>query len=264
MKKIALTSLLAVMAVSGADAAAKNVLDGNPLYMPQKHHFVSETSLESHTQGTRDVTLGERFGVGFTDSFMLAVETSMSENNTFSSVSWNDVEVDATYRLIGSGSWKMDLGAGYGMGPMRAYGYKFLDKDLTTYAARIGVRGGYVHKDWTLAGHFNLIYANSEMFNWADDKDMWQNHIMNLGFTGFWQMSDYWSWVVSADYFKILDRYGDPEAAGYWDVTAGLNLNIDTTKYIGLYITKEIDHTGKGQWEDLDGFGFGAKFGVDF
>ena len=39
MKKIALTSLLSVFAVSGAYAA--NTIDGNPLYMPKAGHFYS-------------------------------------------------------------------------------------------------------------------------------------------------------------------------------------------------------------------------------
>ena len=48
MKKIALTSLLAVFTASGAMAA--NVIDGNPLYMPGQNHFYSVTNLSSHTE----------------------------------------------------------------------------------------------------------------------------------------------------------------------------------------------------------------------
>ena len=47
MKKLALTSLLAVFAISGAHAA--NVIDGNPLYMPGQNHFYSVSTLGSHT-----------------------------------------------------------------------------------------------------------------------------------------------------------------------------------------------------------------------
>ena len=83
MKKIALTSLLAMFAVSGAQAAAKNVMDGNPLYMPKAGHFFSETTLASQTEETRDWTLGERFGFGVTDNFAIALQTSMSELNGF-------------------------------------------------------------------------------------------------------------------------------------------------------------------------------------
>lgn len=263
MKKIALTSLLAVFAVSGAQAAAKNVLDGNPLYMPQKNHFVSETYLESHTNATNEATLGERFGYGITDRAMVAVETSFSELDAFDTASWNEVALDGAYRVIGDGAWKLDLTAGYGVDAMRAYHTDFLDKGETLYTWTAGVRGGYVQKDWTLMGRLNFIYANTESFNWNED-EMWANHIMNVGFSGFWKMSDYWSGVVSADYYKVLDRYSEPDAAGYWDLSAGLNLNLDATKYVGVYVTKEVNHVAKGEWKAADGFGFGAKFGIDF
>ena len=263
MKKIALTSLLAVFAVSGAQAAAKNVLDGNPLYMPQENHFVSETYLESNSQSTNEATLGEYFGYGITDRLMVGLETSVSEMDAFDTTSWNEVALDAKYRVIGDGAWKLDLTAGYGVDAMRAYHEKFLDKDATFYMWTAGVRGGYVQKDWTLMGRLNLIYANTESFNWNED-EMWANHIVNLGFSGFWRMSDYWSGIVSADYYKIMDHYSRPEAAGSWDLSAGLNLNIDPTKYVGVYVTKEINHVAAGKWEAEDGFGFGAKFGIDF
>lgn len=266
MKKIALTSLLAVFAVSGAQAAAKNVLDGNPLYMPQKNHFVSETYLESHTNATNEATLGERFGYGITDRAMVAVETSFSELDAFDTASWNEVALDGAYRVIGDGAWKLDLTAGYGVDAMREYHTDFLDKGETFYTWTAGVRGGYVQKDWTLMGRLNFIYANTESFNWNEDNDdgMWKNHIMNVGFSGFWKMSDYWSGVVSADYYKVLDRYSEPDAAGYWDLSAGLNLNLDATKYVGVYVTKKVNHVAKGEWKAADGFGFGAKFGIDF
>ena len=263
MKKIALTSLVAVFAVSGANAAAKNVLDGNPLYMPQKNHFVSETYLESNSQSTNEATLGEYFGYGITDRLMVGLETSVSEMDAFDTTSWNEVALDAKYRVIGDGAWKLDLTAGYGVDAMRAYHTDFLDKDATFYAWTVGVRGGYVQKDWTLMGRLNLIYANTESFNWNED-EMWANHIVNLGFSGFWRMSDYWSGIVSADYYKVMDHYSSAEAAGSWDLSAGLNLNIDPTKYVGVYVTKEINHVAAGKWEAEDGFGFGAKFGIDF
>ena len=264
MKKIALTSLLAMCVASGAQAAARNVMDGNPLYMPEQGHFFSETSLGSHTYDSRDWTVGERFGYGITDRLAVAAQTSMSEVGGFENFAWNEIAVDAAYRLIGDGAWKMDLLAGYGMTPMRAYHHNFADKHKTTYAWNAGVRGGYVDKDWTLMAHANFIYTNAEAFNWAYDDEMWATHRINVGFGGHWKMSDYWTGVVTADYYKILDRYSDPENRGYWDLTAGLNFSIDATKYAGLYFTKEINHVAKGVWDTADGLGFKVKFGVDF
>lgn len=264
MKKIALTSLLAALVASGANAAAKNVLDGNPLYMPAKGHFVSETTVDSATYASRDWSLGERFGWGITDRLAVAVETSVSETALFSNFSWNEVAVDAAWRLIGDGAWKLDVVGGYGVDSMRAYHHHFWDKDATIYAWNAGVRGGYVTKDWTLMAHANFIYANSESFNWGNDTDMWMNHILNIGFGGHWQMNDFWSTVVTADYMKVMDRYGEPYNTGVWELTAGLNLNLDASKYVGIYVSKDIEHVAQGVWEVQDGFGFGAKFGVDF
>ena len=48
MKKVALTSLIAMFAFAGAHAA--NVIDGNPLYMPKAGHFYSVSDLGSHSE----------------------------------------------------------------------------------------------------------------------------------------------------------------------------------------------------------------------
>ena len=40
--------------------------------------------------------------------------------------------------------------------------------------------------------------------------------------------------------------------------------NIDETKFVGAYITKEMSHVAEGDWEFVDGFGFGVNFGIDF
>ena len=64
-----------------------------------------------------------------------------------------------------------------------------------------------------------------------------------------------------------MDRYGRPDNPGYWDLTAGLNLSIDATKYVGAYLTKDVVHSkilSDGNWEIVDGFGMGVKFGIDF
>lgn len=272
MKKIALTSLLAVVAASAAHAGV-NVLDGNPLYMPQKGHFYSETSLSSGTNTTTAVELGEEFWFALTDRLAFSVATSISENDWFEGSSWNGMAFDAKYRLIGNGAWKMDFVGGFSLNPMWADHRPTMSASDTTYTWIGGIRGGYVNGDWTIAAHANFIYRNNEMFNWAngDNGDVlwpngepWMNHILNLGVAGHWTMSDSWSALVTADYYKSFDHYSDVESYGRWDVTAGLNYNIDTTKYVGVYVSKEVQHEGAGSWVVEDGFGFGAKFGIDF
>lgn len=295
MKKIALTSLLAVFAAAGAQAA--NTFDGNPLYMPQKGHFYSETALESDTKNVNEVSLGETFGFGITDRLAISVNTSASEANWFGKKSmsgtemveagedqnaqpiyeevavaagngnaWNELGADLTWRVINDSAWKLDIMGGFEMMPVWGDHMSFMDKDATTYMWTAGVRGGYVTEDWTLSAHANFIYANSEAFNWGDDDPVWQNHIMNLGVAGHWTMSDTWSAVASADYFKVMDHYNDVENKGWWELSLGLNMNIDDTKYVGAYLTKEMAREAAGvlDVDDVNGYGVGLKFGIDF
>ena len=261
MKKIALTSVLAVLATTGANAA--NVIYGNPLYMPQKGHFVSETVVGSHSENDQDWSLGERFGWGITDRLTVGLTTSVTEHAFFENFSWNEVAVDGAYRLIDDYAWKLDVLAGFEVTPMRAFHNSMWEKDMTTYSWIAGVRGGYMTEDWTLAAHANFIYTNSGMFNWAYDDEYTTNHNLNLGVAGHWTFSDRWSAIASADYYKTLDSYFDANNHGLWELAAGLNFNFDATKYLGVYISKDIVHNDGG-WESQDGIGFGAKFGIDF
>ena len=265
MKKIALTSLLAVAAVSAAHASI-NVIDGNPLYMPKAGHFYSETALSSHTENVDAVTLGENFGYGILDSLAVSVNTSLSEANWFEANAWDELGADLTWRVIDGKAWKLDVMGGFEMGQMWGDHLPFLDKDATFYAWSAGVRGGYVTNDWTLSAHANFIYTNSEAFNWGKDNPFWVNHALNFGVAGHWTMSDTWSALVAADYYKVMDHYNDEENKGYWDLTLGLNMNIDTTKYVGVYLTKTMTREAEGELDvdDYDGYGFGAKFGIDF
>ena len=262
MKKIALTSLLAVFAAAGANAA--NTMDGNPLYMPQKGHFYSETSLASATDETNRATLGEEFGYGITDRLAVSVHTSLSEGDWFDYNAWDEMGADLKWRVIGDGAWKLDLIGGFDMGPVWGDHSPWLEKDDTMYMWKAGIRGGYMTEDWTLSAHANFLYLNTEAFNWGDDEPYYENHILNLGVAGHWAMSDRWSAVASADYFKVLDHYNEMETFGYWTIAAGLNMNIDDTKYVGAYVTKDIEHEAAGEWVVQDGFGFGVKFGIDF
>jgi hypothetical protein len=78
-------------------------------------------------------------------------------------------------------------------------------------------------------------------------------------------LNNRWNLVSGAEYTKSLDHYS--ETPGMWELTFGANYNIDATKYVGAYITKDIVHTkfpADGTWEVEDGFGMGVKFGVDF
>ena len=156
MKKIALTSLLAVFAVSGAHAA--NVIDGNPLYLPAQNHFYSETSMETSTNNVDLVTFDEEFGYGITDRWAVNIDTSISEDDWFKKTEWDSFGLGLTYRVADYTNWKFDVMGGYGVGPVwdAHNGFlkgRFLAKSQTEYLWTVGVRGGYTTDDFTIAGH---------------------------------------------------------------------------------------------------------------
>ena len=259
MKKLALTSLLAVVAATGAHAA--NVIDGNPLYMPKAGHFYSETSLGSHSEATEDWTLGETFGYGVTDKLVVFGETSLSEAESFDGMSWNEFVIGGAFRALDKGAWKVDAYGTYGVMPVWGDHRPFLDEDDTGYAWTLGVRGGYTTAQWTVAGHLAFNYGNEESFNWGDEG----RHLWTLGVDGQYVIDSNWNLVAGLEYTGTTDD--DFENAGIWDATFGVSYNIDATKYVGAYVSGRMDHHGgdaADEWEWQDGFGFGVKFGIDF
>lgn len=270
MKKIALTSLLAVFAVSGAHAA--NVINNNPLYRPEAGQFYSVTSVDSHTENTKSVGLQEEFGYGITNRLAVSMSTGVEQSDWFDSAEWSDFNIGANFRALDMGNWKGDLYAGYGVAPIWGHNVylvpseknvDFLDKDFTMYGWTVGARGGYATDMWTVAGHVEFNYINTESFNWNDDG----LHAISAGVDGQLVLNQYWNLTAGAEYTGILDDklWGAKiEHAGTWTAKFGANFNFDSDKFIGAYVSKEMSHADAGKWEIADGFGFGATFGIQF
>lgn len=254
MKKLALTSLLAVFAVSGANAA---VINDNPLYRPGEGHFYSMTSVESHSEHTNAWALGEEFGYGITDRLAVELGTSVSEADWFDAASWNEFQLGLNYRALDYGNWKADVFGAYSLNPVWGNHVPFLDEDYTTYTWTIGLRAGYVADCWTVAGHFAYDYVNTESFNWGDDG----LHKLRAGLDGFLSLTSDWAVLAGVEYTGITNDEADN--AGTWTGKLGVNYNIDESKFVAAYITGEMEHS-TGDWEFVDGFGFGVKFGIDF
>ena len=269
MKKIALTSLLAMIAVSGAHAA--NVIDGNPIYMPKQGHFYSVTSVESHTKKTTPWTLGEDFGFGISDKLAVEVSTSATENDNFDYMSWDDISLGLTFRALDAGAFKLDVLGVYGVGNVYPDHAPFLKEELTDYMWMAGLRAGFTTGRFTIAGTAAYLYENAESFNWAD-KGM---HYLAFGLDAQFVIDNSWNLVASALYTGVTnDKYayddiegGDVKNAGTWHGEFGVNYNIDATKFVGVYVSGDMNHhggTNADEWDSEDGFGFGAKFGIDF
>ena len=257
MKKIALTSLLAVFAVSGAHAA--NVIDGNPLYMPESGHFYSVTSIESHSDHFKTWAMNEEFGLGILDMWTIAVKTDLADEQSFDQWGWNDLSLNTTFRILDFGHWKTDLIGGYGVGNVWPDHQPWLEKDLTYYTWTAGLRSGYMGSGWAVAGHALFNYENSESFNWNHDGE----HRWNFGLDGQLNLSESWSLLAGVEYTGYSDSWAHNE--GSWGAELGVNYNLDATKFFGLYVKSGLEHkNNSSSWEIEDGFGFGAKFGIDF
>ena len=116
MKKIALTSLIAMFAFAGAHAA--NVIDGNPLYMPKAGHFYSVSSLETRTRNVDVVSLKEEFGYGVTDRWSVELNTALSQEDWFKATGWDTLGLKTAFRFADYDNWKWDIIGGYGVGPV--------------------------------------------------------------------------------------------------------------------------------------------------
>lgn len=269
MKKIALTSLLAVFAVSGAHAA--NVIDGNPLYMPGQNHFYSVSTLGSHSEDTV-YTAGEEFGYGIMDNWAINLTTSMSEDNAFDNIGWNELRLGTTFRALDMDGWKLDLVGAYEVDPVWGDHSPFLEEDDTDYTWTAGVRGGYVGSNWTVAAKALFNYSNFESFNWNEDKGKQGEHTLVLGLDGQYVFDSNWSVLGTVEYTGRLDKKDHGvgpklKNEGEWFGELGVNYNIDATKFVGAYINGSLNHHGgdnADEWEFDDGFGYGVKFGIDF
>ena len=258
MKKLALTSLLAVFAASGAHAA--NIIDGNPLYRPGEGHFYSVTELGTHSKSVDVVSLGEEFGYGITENMAVVIGATASQMDWFDAMSWDTLSVGVNYRALDMGNWKGDVIAGYSMAPVWGDHASFMDKDTTLYDWTVGVRAGYVGEGFTIAGHVMFDYIGAESFDW-DEEGL---HVMRFGIDGQLVLNSSWNLVAGAEYTAWVDEALWDAGIGSWDLMFGANYNIDETKFIGAYIAKEVQHVADGEWEVADGFGLGVKFGIDF
>lgn len=256
MKKIL---FLLVCGIFSSNVYANNIISNNPLYKPAQDRYYSITSLETNsTYDLKQWNLTERFGYGITDKTTLEVNGSLnpiilSDNDSHRNIFLDNIGVGISHRVIQQSNWKLDL--------LGNFGIKNTYKDLikasdNAYNWSIGVKGGYVSSFWTLAGHLNIGYLNDgflTVFNTG-------NHMMNVGVDGQWLLNNYLNLTASFDIAGSLDRYVGTTT---YTTTAGLNYNIDIDKYIGIFVNKQMAEIN-GSTEDLEGYGLGVKFGIDF
>lgn len=268
MKKLALTSLLAMVAATGAHAA--NVIDGNPLYRPVKGNFYSVTSVDTHNQNTTKTGLNEELGYSFTDRLLARVSASGSQSDWFETSAWDDLSVGLDYRFLDADQWKADVYGSYTVNDIRGHNQVAFDKDNTWYAWTVGARFGFIDPcGWTLAAHAEFNYGNTESFNWDHSvpvsmKTLNMQHSLNVGVDGQVVLNREWALVGGVDYTAYLKNVLWDANLGHWTAKVGANYNMTETMYVGGFVGKEIAHTAAGEWKVQDGFTFGAQFGIDF
>ena len=270
MKKIALTSLLAVFAVSAASAG--NVISNNPFYRPSENHFYSVTSLGTSAGYDNEAAsdyrlwnLGEEFGYGITDKLSVYLNNSISANYPQTSsmsddeYTWDNFGLAISYRGIDQETAKMDV---YG-GVKQLYGWNSQTGgalETNAYLWTVGTKVGVVMKDWTLAGIAEYNYYSDDVDSSDFDFSIWK-----IGMQSQYVLSDNWNATAGLIYNYVAADdaiisfadfvYGDET----FDAELGLNYNIDSTKFVGLYGTKTF-HTDYSK----DAYGMGVKFGMDF
>lgn len=250
MKKLALTSLLAVFAVSGANAA--NINYGNPLYRPDMGHFYSETLVGMDTDFD-NFSLMEEFGYGISDQLSVIIQTSGSYDSSDSATdkfSWDDFSLGLNFRYVDQGEWKADV---YGR-VAQAYDTSS-DLEVVAYNWTLGTKYGYMTSDWTIA-------ATAEINYFSDDVEILDYDAMGmtLGLEGQYVMDSNWNMIAGLDYnFSLTSDVYPYVFDNPLNAKLGVNYNMDATKYVGVYATK-----GLKEDSDVDPFAMGVKFGIDF
>lgn len=250
MKKIALTSLVAVFAASAASAATFNI--GNPMYRPDKGHFYNETTFAMDTEYD-NYALGTEFGYGFYDWWTVSVATAGSYDTSDTprydtKWNWDYLKLGLNYRWFDYGNeWKGDI---YGT---VAQNYNARD-DMTVvaYDWTVGTRYGYVVDGWSLN-------AVAEAYNVSVDKEAWG---MEAGLEGQVWLGEHLNVVGGATYGFDLNNKFYGHIVDYHDpinAKLGINYNFCKNSYVGVYAEKNV-------LKDFDDapMTFGAKFGIDF
>lgn len=249
MKKIFVFS--AVLFVFSSVANATNVINGNPLYNPARGRFYNIfTPVELNTKLERFV-LSDELGYGVSDEFAIHVATSgsydSSDHPEFGKWAWNDLEFGFDWDLWDEGEHHAEI-----YGDVKQI-YNTRDNLQTVaYNWTVGARMGRMTDDWTVVGVVQVDYLNDDLPN--DTFDAWA---MTVGMQGQYILDNNWNFVANLMFdFDLFDNYYDGEQLRFG---VGLNYNIDTTKYLGMYVEKDVVHSFERAPAKI-----GVVFGIDF
>lgn len=249
MKRVFIISGALIFVAGGANAA--NIINGNPLYSPVQGHFYNVfTPIEMNTKFERFV-MADEFGYGITDSLDVMIQTAGSYDSgnhpEFGKWSWNHLQVGVDWSVVNDGEYQADV---YGRA-MQVYDTRD-GLETVAYNWTVGTQFGRVTDDWTVAGIIEIDYLNDDV-----DKGNWDALAMTVGVQGQYLLDD--NWNVVADLMFDFDLHNDYYDGERLRLKLGVNYNLDSTKYIGMYVSKDLVHSF-----DSAPMAFGVQFGIDF
>ncbi len=249
MKKIFVLSCALAFVSDGAGAA--NVINGNPFYNPAQGRFYNIlTPLQANSEFDRFV-IADEFGYGISDAFAIHVATSgsydSSDNPEFGKWSWNDLEFGFDWDLWHENQLHAEV-----YGDVKQIYDTRENLQTVAYNWTAGARMGRITDNWTVAGVVQVDYLNDDLPQ--DTFDAWA---MTVGIQGQYIVNNRWNWVGGLMFdFDIFDDYYDGERLR---LQGGINYNIDTTKYLGFYLEKDVVHSFKNSPATMR-----LMFGIDF
>lgn len=250
MKKIS-CFFIGVLGVTIGGADAANVINGNPLYNPAAGRFYNILQpVEFDTKFERFV-MADELGYGISDAFAIHVATSgsydSSDHPEFGKWSWNDLEFGFDWDLWNKGQRHAEV---YG-DVKQVYDTKD-NLQTVAYNWTAGARVGRMTDNWTLVGIVQLDYLNDDLPQ--DTFDAWA---MTVGLQGQYILNQNWNVVGEMLFdYDLFGKYYDGERLRFG---VGVNYNIDATKYIGVYTSKDVVHGfNKAPMK------FGVVFAADF
>lgn len=232
-------------------ASAVNIINGNPFYNPAQGRFYNLfTPLEVNSEFDRFV-MADEFGYGVSDDFAIHVATSgsydSSDNPKFGKWSWNDLEFGFDWDLWHENELHAEV-----YGHVKQIYDTRENLQTVAYNWTAGARVGRMTNDWTIAGVVQVDYLNDDLPQ--DTFDAWA---MTVGVQGQYVLNDNWNVIGEMLFdFDLFDKYYDGERLRFG---FGVNYNLDTTKYVGVYASKDVVHSFKHSPATM-----GIVFGVDF
>ncbi|MDR0726708.1 MAG: hypothetical protein LBF37_01455 [Rickettsiales bacterium] len=262
MKKIALTSLLAVFAIpaisGGANAAVEEYghwrvrMDGNPLYRPMEGRAYSMTSFET-TSDWDYFSLAEEVGMGISDTLAFSFKTSGSYDSSDeprygTKYNWDEIQLGLSWRYVDEGPWVADL---YGKGQILGSTEDGIKPQAWNWTA--GTTFGFIGWDrWTVAFTAQADYMTNARGDFS--LDAWG---MKVAMDGLFNFDEHWNIIGGVNYnFNLDEEYYNNNPL---NVKLGANYNFDDWSFLGVYVEKDIKNGF-----NVNPMAIGARFGIDF